>query len=218
MIKQRTWLREPFSGISHAFGAGLSVAGLVALLILAHGRPWQTVAFALYGASLVVLYTASAVYHSLWATPQGEARLQKFDHIAIYCLIAGSYIPLCLLPLRGAWGWTVLGIELGLAALGIATVVLWPQAPEWVRVVLYLIMGWMIVVAFGPLRHALSPAAMTWMVSGGVVYSIGAVVFATNRPHLWPGKFSAHDLWHLFVLGGSACHFMVMLHLTGWAA
>ncbi len=217
-MKQRTWLREPFSGISHAVGAGLSLAGLVALLVLAQGRPWQTVAFALYGLSLVVLYTASTIYHSLWATPKGEARLQRFDHIAIYCLIAGSYIPLCLIPLRGALGWTLLGIELGLAALGIGIVLSWKSAPDWVRMVIYLVMGWLIVAAFGPLRHVLPPAAMTWMVSGGVVYSIGAIVFATNRPHLWPGKFSAHDLWHLFVLGGSACHFMVMLHLTNWNA
>ncbi len=213
-MKHKTWLREPFSGISHALGAGLAVAGLVVLLFLAHGRPWQTVAFALYGVSLIMLYTASAIYHSLWATPQGEARLQKFDHIAIYCLIAGSYIPLCLLPLRGAWGWSMLGVELGLAALGIGTVVLWTRAPEWVRVALYLIMGWLIVLAFGPLRQALPPSAITWLVSSGIVYSIGAVIFATNRPRLWPGKFGAHDLWHLFVLGGSACHFMVMLHLT----
>lgn len=217
-MKQKTWLREPFSGISHAVGAGLSVAGLVVLLILAHGRPWHTVAFALYGVSLVLLYTASTIYHSLWTSPKGEERLQKFDHIAIYCLIAGSYIPLCLLPLHGALGWALLGVELGLATLGISFVLLWKTAPDWVRMVIYLMMGWLIVLAFGPLRHAISPAAMTWMVSGGIVYSLGAVVFATNRPNLWPGKFSAHDLWHLFVLGGSVCHYMVMLHLTAWTA
>lgn len=214
-MKQKTWLREPFSGISHAVGAGLSLVGLIALLVLAHGRLWQTVAFALYGASLVVLYTASTIYHSLWASPKGEARLQRFDHIAIYCLIAGSYVPLCLIPLRGVLGWALLGVEVGLAALGIGIVLGWKAAPDWVRMVIYLTMGWLIVAAFGPLRHVLPPAAMTWMVAGGVVYSIGAVIFATNRPNLWPGKFSAHDLWHLFVLGGSACHFMVMLHLTG---
>lgn len=217
-MKYMTRLREPFSGISHALGAGLAVVGLIVLLVLAHGRPWHTVAFALYGLSLVLLYTASAVYHSLWTTPQGEERLQKFDHIAIYCLIAGSYIPLCLLPLRGPWGWALMGVEMGLASVGIGIVLLWKKAPDWVRMVVYLIMGWLIVLAFGPLRQTLSPQAMAWMVSGGVVYSIGAVVFATNRPHLWPGKFSAHDLWHLFVLGGSACHYMVMLNLTAWAA
>lgn len=209
--------KEPFSAVSHGIGAGLSIAGLLALLVLARGRPWHTTAFALYGASLIILYTASALYHCLRVRPDAERRLQQFDHIAIYGLIAGSYVPLCLLPLRGAWGWSVLGMELGLAAVGIAVVLLWRTAPDWVRIALYMCMGWLILIALGPLHHALPPAPFAWMIAGGVVYSLGAVVFATDRPHLWPGRFSAHDLWHLFVLGGSACHFMVMLHLTGAA-
>ncbi len=208
------WLKEPFSALSHLVGFGLSIAALIVLLTLARHRPWHMVAFALYGASLIGLYGASALYHALKVAPRHEDRLQRLDHIAIYCLIAGSYAPLCLLPLRGAWGWSVLGIELGLAATGIGIVLLWRRAPDWVRVALYVLMGWTILAALGPVRHVLPPAAFAWLIGGGVVYSVGAVVFALDRPHLWPGRFSAHDLWHCFVLGGSACHFMVMLSLV----
>ena len=206
--------REPFSGLSHGAGAALAIAGLIILLVLARGRVRETVAFACYGASLVLLYTVSALYHSLRTSPRGLSRWQRMDHAAIYGLIAGSYVPVCVLALRGVVGWGLLAAELGLAAVGIGAVLLWRRAPEWFRVVLYLLMGWLVVAALGPLRNALPPAAFAWMMAGGVTYSVGAVVFAADRPHLWPGRFSAHDLWHLFVLGGSTCHFVVMLHLA----
>jgi hemolysin III len=206
-------LREPFCGISHMVGAGLSIVALVILLVLAHGRPWHTVSFAIYGASLIVLYTASTLYHSLRVSPRYADRLMRFDHSAIYFLIAGTYTPVCLLLLRNAWGWSIFGVEYGLAFTGMFITMFWKRAPDWVRVVLYLIMGWLIVIAMSPLRHAIPPAAMTWLVAGGVTYSIGCAIFAANRPHLIPGKFMAHDLWHCFVLGGSACHFIMMLQL-----
>jgi hemolysin III len=192
-------------------GAILAVAGLIVLLILARGRPWHTVGFAVYGASLVLLYTASAVYHSVHASEKGAEWLMRLDHIAIYLLIAGTYTPVCLTFLRGAWGWTLLGVEWGLAAIGIAIVLFWRRAPDWVRVVLYVCMGWLALAVLAPLREALPPSAIAWLVAGGVVYSIGCVIFALDRPHLVPGKFHAHDLWHVFVLGGSACHFVLVL-------
>jgi hemolysin III len=131
--------------------------------------------------------------------------------MAIYLLIAGSYTPLCLLVLRGRLGLTLLGVEWALAAIGIGVALLWRGAPVWVRLVLYLGMGWLVVLAFGSVLHALPAPAIPWMIAGGLSYSIGAVVFATNKPHLWPGRFSAHDLWHVFVLSGSACHFFLLL-------
>ncbi len=204
-------IKEPFCGLSHGVGILLSVVALVTLLVVAHGRFWPTASFAIYGASLILLYSASTLYHSLRGSPRRELQLMRLDHSAIYVLIAGSYTPICLIALRGPWGWGLLLFIYALAALGIGVTLLWKSAPDWVRVVLYVLMGWASIVAFGPLRAALSPAGFAWLLAGGLVYSVGTVIFALDRPHLWPGKFSAHDLWHLFVLGGSACHFVVML-------
>jgi hemolysin III len=197
--------------VSHLVGIVLSVVGLVVLLVLSRGRPWHVVSFAIYGASLVVLYTASTLYHSLPVAPSRVVRLRQFDLVAIFLLIAGTYAPLCLVPLRGPWGWGLLAAEYGIACIGIAAVLRYQGLPDRFRMLLYAGMGWLIVIAFEPLRRALPPGAIAWLISGGVAYSLGAVILATDRPHLWPGRFNAHDLWHLFVLGGSACHFILML-------
>lgn len=209
---KRYWIREPFSGLSHWAGVALSVAALAVLLVAAQGRVWHIVGFAIYGASLIVLYTASALYHSLHVRPPAALRLQRFDYIAIFLLIAGTYAPMCLTRLRGAWGWSLLGVEYGLAAIGIAGMIFWKNAPDWFRIVLYVVMGWLVVIA--PLKEIFPPAALGWLLGGGAVYSVGAVIFALDRPHLWPGKFNAHDLWHVCVLGGSACHFILMLRFV----
>jgi hemolysin III len=211
MERKRYWIREPFCGLSHLTGAILSVVGLVALLVLANGRPWRVVSFAIYGASLIVLYTASTLYHSLHVPPRHVDRLLRFDYSAIFLLIAGTYVPICLVPLRGGWGWSLLAAEYGMALLGIGAVFFRQGLSHRLRVLLYFCMGGLVVVALAPLRQALPPAALVWLFGGGMAYTLGAVILAVDRPHLWPGKFSAHDLWHLFVLGGSACHFVVML-------
>ncbi len=206
-------LKDPFCGVSHGVGVLLAAAGLLTLLIMANGKATYMLAFSIYGVSLVLLDTASTLYHSLPVAPRAEAWLQRFDHCAIYLLIAGSYTPICLLALRGAWGWGLLGAVWSLAIVGIACSLFWHRAPEWWRVVLYLLMGWMALIAFAPLRNALSSSGFWWLVAGGVIYSLGAIIFATDKPHLWPGKFSAHDLWHLFVLGGSVCQFVTIAGL-----
>lgn len=207
---KRFWIREPFCGVSHGIGAALSVAALVVLLILAHGKLWQTISFAVFGVSLVVLYTASTLYHSLWVKPKQILALMRFDHVAIFLLIAGTYAPVCLVSLRGAWGWSLFGVEYGLAVVGIVCSLVWKGFPDWARIGIYILMGWLIMVAIVPAIHVLGPAGLAWLFGGGAAYSIGTVVFAADRPHLWPGKFSAHDLWHIFVLAGSACHFVLM--------
>ena len=207
---KRFWIREPFCGLSHGIGAALSVAALVVLLVLAHGKLWQTISFAVFGVSLIVLYTASTLYHSLWVKPKQILALMRFDHIAIFLLIAGTYAPVCLVSLRGAWGWSLFGVEYGLAVVGIVCSLVWKGFPDWARIGIYILMGWLIMVAIVPAIHVLGPAGLAWLFGGGAAYSIGTVVFAADRPHLWPGKFSAHDLWHIFVLAGSACHFVLM--------
>ena len=207
-------LREPFSAISHLAGAFLSVAALVILLVLSHGRPWHVVSFSIYGASLILLYTASALYHALSVRPRYAERLRRLDHAMIYLLILGSYAPLCLIALRGPWGWSLFGVECAMAVTGIALTMFWKRVPDWVRLMLYLGMGWLIVVALAPLRAAISPAAWWWLVAGGLTFSAGAVIFALDRPHLLPGKFHAHDLWHCFVLAGTVFHFIFMLMMV----
>jgi hemolysin III len=215
---KRRRIKQPFSAYSHFVGALLSITALVVLLVLSAGRVWHVVSFTIYGASLIVLYIASTLYHSLDVATKHVDRLQRMDHIAIFLLIAGTYTPVCLVLLRGAWGWSLLGVEYLLAGIGIVLTILYKSKPEWLRVVLYIVMGWLALIAIVPLRMALSPAALGWLVGGGAAYSIGTIFFATNRPNLWPGKFEAHDLWHLFVLGGSICHFVLMLGYVVQAA
>jgi hemolysin III len=203
--------------LSHLLGAVLSVAGLVVLVVLAAGRPMDVTAYAIYGASLILLYSASAVYHSLSLSERGIRRLQRMDYVCIFLLIAGTYTPICLVALRGAVGWTLFGIVWGIAVAGIAKVLVWRHAPHWIRVTLYILMGWAAAAAFPALLKALPPAGIAWLVAGGVVYTVGAVIYAADRPHLWPGRFTAHDLWHVFVLGGSICHFVLILKYVAMA-
>lgn len=207
-------IKEPFCGLSHGLGALLSVAALVTLLWLADGRVWNTTAAAIYGATLILLYAASATYHSLRSTPRVEALLQKLDHSAIFLLIAGSYTPICLLALRGEHGWILLGAVWTLAILGVTGSLGWKTMPDWLRVSLYVVMGWLVLGALSPLRESLSSAGWAWLLLGGAIYSVGTVIFALDKPHLWPGKFSAHDLWHIFVIGGSVCHFVTIAGLV----
>jgi hemolysin III len=205
-------LKEPFCALSHLVGIVLSLVATLVLMVAAAGRPSHLVGFALFGASLVTLYTASTLYHALRVPRHHVARLRRFDYVAIFLLIAGTFAPVCLVPLRGIWGWSLLAAEYSLALIGILGVMLLRgRLPEWVRVGLCVCMGWLVLVALAPLRSALPPEALAWLLAGGVIYSLGTVILATDRPHLWPGRFSAHDLWHLFVLGGSACHFVLMV-------
>ena len=207
----RRCIKEPFPGLSHMLGALLSVAAMVLLLIRADGRPWHVVSFAVYGVCLVLVYVASAMTHSIHCTPETGARLDRFDYAAIFLMIAGTYTPLCLVPLRGPWGWGLLAGVWSMAALGIVSLYLWPpRSRARLRTVLYVCMGWLAILAMGEIVRTFPPAALGWLIAGGVVYSVGALVFITDRPNLWPGRFVAHDLWHVMVLVGSACHFIVM--------
>ena len=207
-------VREPFCGLSHFAGAALAVAAMVYLLVSAGGRPWHVASFAVYGTSLVLLYTASGLAHSLYCGARAQARLDRLDYAAIFVVIAGTYTPLCLVNLRGtggwSWGWAILAVQWLLAGVGVAAVLLGrPRSPA-LRTSIYLTMGWMCLAAAPAIQSAFPPAAVAWLFAGGVVYSVGAVVYVTRRPSLWPGRFGSHELWHSLVLAGSACHFIVM--------
>jgi hemolysin III len=206
-------LREPVNGLTHLVGALLAFTGLIVLLATATnmGRVDQFVAFGIFGSSLVALYTASALYHLLPLSPPGIARLRRVDHMMIFVLIAGCYTPVCLLVLEGAWRWELLGLVWGLAMCGVLLKLLWMGGPRWLSVVLYMGMGWLIVVTIPALSRAVGLEGIAWSVAGGLIYSVGALIYVLKRPNPIPRVFGFHELWHLFVIAGSACHFWVML-------
>lgn len=204
-------MREPFSAISHYAGAVIFAVGFVVLLVLGAHEPVKFWSFLVYGVCAILLYLASGIYHSvhrhaLW--------LRRFDHAAIYSMIAGSYTPVCMIGLPKPLGYQILAIEWGLALVGIASSLSMELVPHWLRIVLYIGMGWLAVVILKPLNGNLPYHGLAWLVAGGLIYTVGVIFYATERPRLWPGRFDAHDLWHLFVLTASACHFMVMLGLA----
>lgn len=197
---------EWFNTLSHLAGAVAAAVGLIFLLIAA-GRGddgWRLVAFLVYGASLVVLYTLSTLYHSL-REPR-KALFRRLEHCSIYVLIAGTYTPFALVTLRGFLGVLLLTVNWGLAFSGIVYEHLRHRGRRIFPVFLYLIMGWLIVVAWTPLVQALAPAGFSLLLAGGLLYSFGVIFYAldSRRPHF-------HGVWHLFVLGGSASHYFAVL-------
>jgi hemolysin III len=212
--KRKKRVREPVSGLTHMAGGLLAVVGLIVLLATAArtGRTDQIVAFGVFGVSLISLYAASALYHLLPLSPAGVARLRRLDHMTIFVLIAGTYTPFCLLALDGGWRWGLLTLIWGLALCGIVLKPFWMDAPRWLSVALYLGMGWVAVIAAPALFQAVPVGGMAWVLGGGLTYSVGALVYGLKRPNPVPGVFGFHEVWHLFVIGGSACHFWAVLH------
>ena len=192
-------------------GGLLACVGVVVLLARA-GRADQFVAFGIFGLSLIALYAASALYHLAPLSPAGVARLRRLDHMMIFVLIAGTYTPFCLLALDGVWRAGLLILAWGFALCGILLKLLWMGAPRWLSVALYLGMGWGALIAAPALFQAVPPGGIAWVLGGGFIYSVGAIVYGLRRPNLVPGVFGFHELWHLFVVAGSACHFWAVLH------
>ncbi|MGE5945186.1 MAG: PAQR family membrane homeostasis protein TrhA [Betaproteobacteria bacterium] len=197
---------ERFNAWTHLVGALLSVAGAVWLLLLAawSGDVWKVVSVAIYGVTLVILYSASTLYHSL----RGPAKrlFQKLDHLSIYLLIAGSYTPFCLVTLRGPWGWTLFAIVWTLAAVGMLQEIKPRSEARVMSLVIYAVMGWIVLVAIEPLIAGLGMAGFIWLAAGGVLYSVGIVFYAFDeRFRHW------HGIWHLFVMAGSLAHFVAVL-------
>lgn len=203
-------VREPFNAYSHLVGSVAIVLGVIYLLATRTPSWVGTTSFVVYGAMTAFLFIASTVYHWTRSVKNG---LQKMDHCAIYLMIAGTYTPVSLLGIQGKLGLGVLLTQWILAAIGIIATLKMAKPPTWLRLVLYLAMGWMILPFVGVLLKSLPSVAIWWMVSGGLAYTLGTVVYASKRPKLWPGKFSSHELWHVFVVAGAACHFAVMLFL-----
>jgi hemolysin III len=204
-------IREPVNGVSHLFGLLLAAAGTILLLRLAR-EPAQLVAFAVYGTTLILLYGASTLYHTLPLVGRPLRALRTLDHIAIYFLIAGTYTPVTLVTLNGAFGWTILGIVWLIAIAGIPFKLFFLDAPVWLSTATYLGMGYLALVAVVPIARAVSFGGLTLLVAGGLAYTVGAVIYARRRPDPFPGRFGHHEIWHLLVLTGSGCHYAFMVY------
>jgi hemolysin III len=200
---------ELANAITHALGVALALAGLAVLVTLGslRGSARQIVSYSIYGATLVLLYAASTAYHSV-RLPQAKRMLRTLDHIAIYLLIAGTYTPFALISLRGAWGWSLLGIIWTLAATGVVFKVFFIGRFPRTSAIVYLGMGWLALVAFRQLFMHLPPAGLILLFAGGLCYSLGVVFFALDHRRFH------HAIWHLFVLAGSICHFFAVLAST----
>jgi len=195
---------EIANSVTHGIGAVLSAVGLVAMVLVAvqRGTALEVVACAVYGSSLFLLYLSSTLYHAL--THQGAKRVFRIlDHASIYLLIAGTYTPFTLVTLRGGWGWSLFGVVWGLAVAGVVFKCFLTGRWQALSTAVYIAMGWLALVAVRPLLQALPPQGIGWLVAGGVLYTGGVAFFAWNRRY-------AHTVWHLFVLGGSVCHFVAV--------
>jgi hemolysin III len=203
----RMYYGEKFNALSHLLGAVLALAGTAVLVVLAAlgDDPWKVVGVSIYGASLVLMYSSSTLYHSVRGG-RGKDFLRKMDHQSIYLLIAGSYTPFCLVTLRGPWGWSLLGVVWGLAVVGSLQDLRPRNDARILSVVIYLLMGWAAVVALVPMVNALGRAGFAWVASGGLLYTAGIVFYALDAR-----LKHAHGIWHLFVLAGSAAHFIAIL-------
>ena len=196
---------ERFNAWTHLVGAVLALVGAVWLLLLASasGDSWKQVSVAIYGVTLVLLYSTSTLYHSV----QGPAKrlMQKLDHLSIYLLIAGSYTPFCLVSLRGPWGWSLFATVWSLALIGMLQEIKPRSEARVLSLVIYAVMGWIVLVAVQPLLAALGREGFAWLASGGVLYTIGIIFFAyDSRFRHW------HGIWHLFVMAGSLLHFVAI--------
>ncbi len=205
-------IKEPVNALTHLAGALLSVAALIWMIIkgVSNESMVQVASAIVFGTSLILLYTASTVYHWVPTTEKVTKILRRVDHSMIYILIAGTYTPVCLIALKGVLGYSLFGIVWGLAAVGIIMKLVWFSAPRWLYTAFYLILGWMAVFFIVPLYKSLPLEGFVWLIAGGLLYSIGSVIYATKSKRLKLSVFGFHEIFHLFVLGGSFSHFLMV--------
>ncbi len=203
---------EPLSSLTHLFGFMLSIAGLVLMIVMAvkYSTAWHIVSFSIFGASLILLYLASTVYHFVPKSNKHKNTFRRIDLSFIFVLIAGTYTPIVLVPLRGAWGWTIFGIVWGIALVGVITQIFKIKLKAWSMIILYISMGWIVIIALPALLDSLSRASFAWLLSGGILYTLGVIFLVLDKVlprHRW---FGMHEIFHVFVLAGSFSHFWLM--------
>ena len=207
-------IKDPGSAITHFIGMLMAIFAAVPLLIKAAHEPSRIyiISITVYAISLILLYAASTTYHTIDRSERVNTILKKIDHMMISVLIAGSYTPICLLVLKGRTGIILLSIVWGIAVIEMLIKAFWVFCPKWVSSVLYIGMGWTCVLAFTQILNALSPAAFGWLLAGGIIYTVGGIIYALKLPffNTRHKNFGSHEIFHLFVMGGSACHFILM--------
>lgn len=202
--------REPVNGLTHFFAACLSVIGTFILLFIGHHDLALTIALAVYGVSLVLMFSSSALYHLKKATPEGLKKLRKLDHTSIYLLIAGTYTPICVYFFSGFWKWGMLSIIWAIAVAGISFKLVYLNAPRWLSTAIYLMMSWLALAGIGEILRTMPAGALFWFFAGGFFYTFGAVIYAIKKPNFFNGKFGFHEIWHIFVILGAFSHYMVI--------
>lgn len=203
--------KDIVSAFLHLIGLGLSIAGTVLLILRGcEYTPWHVVSYSIFGATLIALYAASSTYHTFFISEKVHTTLRRIDHIMIFMLIAGTYTPICLITLRGAWGWVLFGIVWACALAGLFIKIFWMDAPRWVSTAFYIGMGWAALITIWPLTQKLGVTELAWLFGGGIVYTIGGVFYALKFPRINTKYFGFHELFHIFILLGSACFFVLI--------
>ncbi len=211
-------IKDPVSGFTHLIGAIASSVGLVFLIIHAtvYGEgAWDIVSFVIFGVGLILLYSASSIYHLCNVSEKASRVLRKLDHIMIYILIAATYTPICLGPLRGPLGWSIFGVVWGLAIFGLFLTIFWLNAPRWLTTGIYLAMGWTVIIAIYPMITIFASLnalpSLWWLLAGGIFYTIGAIFYGLKWPKLKNPYFSFHEIFHILIMLGSFCHYWFIL-------
>lgn len=202
--------RDPVSGLIHLASAVLALVGSVWMQVASQGDSLKQISAGIYGFSLVLLFSASAIYHLVSAGENATRRLRKFDHAAIYVLIAGTYTPICLTFFSGFLQWGFLTLIWVMAVAGVVVKLFVINAPRWVTAGIYLVMGWMAVLVIKPMLAVIPTGGLLWMLAGGLLYSFGAVIYMTKKLDFYPGMFGFHEVWHIFVTLAAACHFIMI--------
>jgi hemolysin III len=206
--------KDPGSAITHFIGMLMAIFSATPLLIRAAKQPdpVHLVSLAIFIISMIILYSASTIYHTFNLSDHANKILKKFDHMAIFVMIAGSYTPICLIVLKGKLGFSMFLLIWGMAIAGMIVKMFWIYCPKWVSSVIYIAMGWTCVLAFTQILNSLPKAGFFWLFAGGIIYTVGGVIYALKLP-LFNTKhkyFGSHEIFHLFVMGGSICHFILM--------
>ncbi len=212
--KKQRHLKDPGSAITHFIGLILTVLASIPLMIRAASThdPMHVISLGIFSLSMILLYTASTVYHALDISDRVNRILRKIDHMMIFVLIAGSYTPICMIVLKGKTGYTLCALVWAIALAGILIKAFWITCPKWFSSLLYIAMGWCCVIDYQEIVSGLSKAAFAWLLAGGIIYTIGGIIYALKLPifNSRHKNFGSHEIFHLFVMGGSFCHMVLM--------
>jgi len=210
-------LREPVNALTHLIAAVFSLIGLLALIYFGWGDLTKIITFSIYGISLILLFTASGIYHAVSGSESSITKLRKFDHSAIYLLIAGTYTPICIHFFEGFWQYGMVILIWSLAIIGVLVKLFVINAPRWVTAGIYLLMGWLAIIGIQEIFRSMPIAAIIWLFLGGLMYTFGAIIYITKKLDIKPGVFGFHEVWHIFVILGAFSHFFVVFRFIAIA-